>query len=309
MQIRTGLTAVVVLAVVVLPAAPARADTTANGTGGQRLTVSKSEQLSRAGETVTVSGRGYDDTKGIYVAFCVDNGAGALPTPCGGGADTSGSSGASIWISSNPPSYAEGLTTPYGSGGSFSASIRVTPTIGAVDCTVRACSVVTRNDHTRTQDRSQDVRIPVTFASGGTNGSGGSDGGGSNGGGANGGGTTGGGNAPAGGTGDAAGGAGNTGTAAGGGPGGAGVPAPGGSATPGRTFAAPAATAQATASLPPAPGEPAAMAGRATPLNRVSAATPLGHWWGIGAAFLAGIAIAVVAGRLRRRGNRTGTTT
>jgi hypothetical protein len=142
----------------------AYADTAARGSGGQKLTVNKSSGLARAGETVTVTGSGYDVNKGIYVAFCVDNGAGAVPTPCGGGADTTGSLGASHWISSNPPSYGEGLAVPYGAGGSFRVQIKVTPKIGDIDCTKRRCAVVTRNDHTRSGDRSQDVRIPVTFA-------------------------------------------------------------------------------------------------------------------------------------------------
>jgi hypothetical protein len=130
----------------------------------KRLTASKTKGLDRAGQTVTVTGRGYDTAKGIYVAFCLDNGPGVMPSPCGGGADVSGGSGASAWISSNPPSYAEGLTTPYGKGGSFKVSIRVSQMIGDVDCVVRGCAIVTRNDHTRTGDRSQDVRIPVRFA-------------------------------------------------------------------------------------------------------------------------------------------------
>jgi hypothetical protein len=132
--------------------------------GGQRLTVSKSSGVSRAGERVTVSGSGYDETKGIYIAFCVDNGAGKLPTPCGGGADLSGSLGASHWISSNPPSYGEGLAVPYGPNGSFRVQLSLTVKIGDVDCTVRTCSVVTRNDHTRSSDRGQDVRVPIRFA-------------------------------------------------------------------------------------------------------------------------------------------------
>ncbi|MEJ3748010.1 hypothetical protein WEI85_32555 [Actinomycetes bacterium KLBMP 9797] len=158
-----------VLATAVLVAgAPAHADTTAQGSGGQRLTVSKSTGLDRAGETVTVSGAGYDVNKGIYVAFCVDKGAGKLPTPCGGGADTTGSLGASHWISSNPPSYGEGLAVPYGAGGSFRVRIKVTMTIGDTDCTKFRCVVVTRNDHTRSADRSQDVRVLVRFAATGT---------------------------------------------------------------------------------------------------------------------------------------------
>jgi hypothetical protein len=153
--------ALVTAAVAVVPS-PAYAGT-GRGTGGQTLTVTPNTGLSRSGATVSVSGRGYDVTKGIYVAYCVDNGAGVVPSPCGGGADTSGSLGASHWISSNPPSYAEGLAEPYGDGGSFTLTVKVTPTIGDVDCTVRKCAVVTRADHTRAADRSQDVRVPVTF--------------------------------------------------------------------------------------------------------------------------------------------------
>ncbi|AXH93104.1 hypothetical protein ACFWDZ_15590 [Micromonospora aurantiaca] len=165
---RTILTTVLLTAAaVVATPAPAHAST-ATGSGGQKLTVTPSTDLSRSGATVSVSGRGYDVDKGIYVAYCVDNGPGVAATPCGGGADTTGSLGASQWISSNPPAYAEGLPKPYGPGGSFSVTVKVTPTIGDVDCTVRRCAVVTRADHTRASDRSQDVRVPVTFAAGAT---------------------------------------------------------------------------------------------------------------------------------------------
>ncbi|MGW0434759.1 hypothetical protein ACWDV4_19760 [Micromonospora sp. NPDC003197] len=156
--------AVAVTAVVGSTGTPALADVTGRGTAGQKLTVSKAASISRTGETVTVSGSGYDVDKGIYVAFCVDNGAGAIPSPCGGGADTSGSSGASNWISSNPPSYGEGLAVPYGAGGTFRLQMKITRMIGDVDCTTRRCAVVTRTDHTRASDRSQDVRVPVSFA-------------------------------------------------------------------------------------------------------------------------------------------------
>ncbi|WP_326551732.1 hypothetical protein [Micromonospora sp. NBC_01813] len=162
--ITTAIVAAIVAAPLLTTATPAYADTTTSGAAGQRLTVSKSTGISRSGETVSVSGTGYDTSKGIYVAFCVDNGAGAAPSPCGGGVDTSGTGGSSHWISSNPPSYGEGLAVPYGTGGSFQVSIPLVTKIGDVDCTVRTCSVVTRADHTRTSDRSQDVRVPITFA-------------------------------------------------------------------------------------------------------------------------------------------------
>jgi hypothetical protein len=152
---------------------PAAAADSATGPEGQKLTVSKSSGLAPAGETVTVSGTGYNTEKGIYVAFCVDNGAGRTPTPCVGGVDMSGESGASQWISSNPPSYGEGLAKPYtGSGhkGSFSVQIKVRAKDANTDCTASGvtCSVVTRNDHTRGGDQSQTVRVPVTFKGAGS---------------------------------------------------------------------------------------------------------------------------------------------
>jgi hypothetical protein len=226
----------------------------------KRLTASRTTGLSRAGETVTVSGSGYDVTKGIYVAFCVDNGAGVLPSPCGGGADMTGGSGSSAWISSNPPAYGEGLAKPYGRGGSFTVSVRVSRTIGDVDCVVRACAIVTRADHTRTSDRSQDMRLTVRFA------------------------------APAAGSTPAA-------------------PAPitaagntaNGSKAGQRTPVGPPTGRLATAAPPAAATDAAiAMQSVATPLTRTSTATPLGHWWAIGGAFLTGLLLAGVIGRVRR---------
>ncbi|NEA98234.1 hypothetical protein G3I78_03940 [Streptomyces sp. SID13726] len=130
---------------------------------------------------MTVSGSGYNTEKGIYVAFCVDNGAGKTPTPCIGGVDMSGESGASQWISSNPPSYGEGLAKPYGGSGhkgTFSVKLTVRAKDANTDCTESGvkCAVITRNDHTRGGDQSQTVRIPVTFAGSGSSGSGASDG-------------------------------------------------------------------------------------------------------------------------------------
>ncbi|MET7396909.1 hypothetical protein ABZS66_25840 [Dactylosporangium sp. NPDC005572] len=162
-----GVAAAAVLGPALLAPEPAAA-ATGTGPGGQRLTVPKTAGLAPAGETVTVSGTGYDVTKGIYVAFCVDNGAGQLPSPCGGGIDTAGGSGASYWISSNPPAYGKGLAIPYGPGGTFRVELKVAAALAAgVDCRSARCAVVTRADHTRTSDRSQDVRVAVTFAAAG----------------------------------------------------------------------------------------------------------------------------------------------
>ena len=132
---------------------------------GPVLTVSKSQGLDPAGETVTVSGSCFDVNKGIYVAFCVVPPPGSPPSPCGGGVAMEGSGGLSHWISSNPPPYAEGLTVPYGPGGSFTVTLRPSAVLNAeIDCRVVQCAIATRNDHTRSSDRSQDGIVPVAFA-------------------------------------------------------------------------------------------------------------------------------------------------
>ncbi|QDY08210.1 hypothetical protein FJK98_14460 [Micromonospora sp. HM134] len=164
---RAILTAAAITVSIGVGSTPAHAGT-GRGPAGQTLTAIPTSGVARTGATVTVTGSGYDVTKGIYVAFCVDNGVGVAPSPCGGGVDTTGSTGASHWISSDPPSYGEGLAVPYGPGGSFRVTLTVNPRIGTVDCTVRRCVVTSRADHTRTADRSQDVRVPVTFAAAAT---------------------------------------------------------------------------------------------------------------------------------------------
>ncbi|MDA2971747.1 MAG: hypothetical protein O3C62_02820 [Actinomycetota bacterium] len=132
--------------------------------GTRTLTVSKSVDLSGDGDTILVTGSGYDESKGIYVGLCVITSPDEQPSPCGGGIDREGATGASEWISSNPPSYAIGLPIPYEPGGSFSVELSVTPSINeVVDCRAVACAIVTKNDHTIISDRSQDLIIPVTF--------------------------------------------------------------------------------------------------------------------------------------------------
>jgi hypothetical protein len=156
--------ALVAVLVVGLVATAAWAEPRSTTRDGKTLTVSKATRLAVDGEQVTVTGKGYDESKGVYVAFCVDNGPGQVPTPCGGGADTEGSSGNSVWVSSFPPAYGSGLAQPYGEGGSFEVTINVRAQLDEeTDCRVVRCAVVTRNDHTRSDDRSQDVLVPVTF--------------------------------------------------------------------------------------------------------------------------------------------------
>ncbi|GAA3783621.1 immunoglobulin I-set domain protein [Streptomyces phyllanthi] len=159
-----GAAALVLTAVAVGPSARA-ADTpkTAFGKDGQKLTVSASANLDPDGETLRVTGEGYDATKGIYVALCKDNGDNRIPTPCLGGADQTGSGSASKWIVPKGDPNEGDLATPYGDGGTFDVELAVKAQDGGLDCTEVTCSVVTRVDHRAAGDRSQDVRIPVTF--------------------------------------------------------------------------------------------------------------------------------------------------
>lgn len=126
-----------------------------------RITVSKTKGL-KNGEYVTVTGTGFDNTKGVYVAFCVITGG--KPTPCGGGADTDGDTNKSEWISSNPPTYGKALAKPYGPNGSFTVRVKVSEKIGSFDCSSGGCGLATRADHTRASDRSADRWVRVTFA-------------------------------------------------------------------------------------------------------------------------------------------------
>lgn len=143
----------------------------ATGPQGQEVTASQSTGLNPAGTAVTVRGSGFDLNKGIYVVFCVNKGAGQMPTPCLGGVDMKGDSGSSAWISSNPPSYGEGLAKPFtevNGKGSFEVQLQVKSKDAFTNCldtkvAPLGCVIGTRADHTRTADRSADVLIPVTF--------------------------------------------------------------------------------------------------------------------------------------------------
>ncbi len=144
-------------------ATPAPSPTRSSTPTGPRLSVTPTRGLDSDGATIRVTGRGYDPTVGIYVAMCTS----AAPTSgssCVGGADLSGTSGASAWISSDPPPYGENLAIPFGPGGSFSVTLTVRATGHGLDCTVVRCGVITRADHTRYGTRSQDAFVALRFA-------------------------------------------------------------------------------------------------------------------------------------------------
>ena len=128
------------------------------------------------GDRLVVSGTGYDSSRGIYVAICkIPASADTKPGPCLGGVPEGGEqeveSGTiqyapSNWINND---WAWKLFGSRGyddaSTGTFTAYLEVgDPTEETVDCTVDACGIYTRNDHTALSDRVQDLYVPVGFS-------------------------------------------------------------------------------------------------------------------------------------------------
>ncbi len=79
---------ILVIAVAASIQTPAIAAVSSKGSYGQVLTIDKA--TIRAGSMVSVSGKGFDETVGIYLAFCVVPKKGSAPTPCGGGVNKAG---------------------------------------------------------------------------------------------------------------------------------------------------------------------------------------------------------------------------
>ena len=129
-----------------------------------------------AGQQLVVSGTGYDASRGIYVAICkIPTSPTEKPGPCLGGvpeqAEQQVESGTvqyapSNWINDDwawrlfgARSYDDVAT------GTFTAYLLVGESKDdALDCTVDACGIFTRNDHTALSDRVQDLFVPVRFA-------------------------------------------------------------------------------------------------------------------------------------------------
>ena len=129
--------------------------------GPQGQTISVKSTTVKDGSIVTVTGNHFDETVGIYLAFCVIPAQGKAPTPCGGGVNKAGLGEASFWISSNPPPYAIGLTEEFLPGGRFTHTVKVSKKIGKFDCTKVRCAITVRADHLRSSDRSSDLFIPI----------------------------------------------------------------------------------------------------------------------------------------------------
>jgi hypothetical protein len=143
--------------------APASAQAAVTSTGSNGATISIPQATFSKSAKVTVTGKGFDETVGIYLAYCVMPKTGAAPTPCGGGVNKSGMGDASYWISSNPPPYGVGLAIPFSPGGRFSEKVAISRKIGKFDCRKVKCAIAVRSDHLHEGDRTHDIFIPITF--------------------------------------------------------------------------------------------------------------------------------------------------
>ena len=148
------------VAAITIASMPASSAASIKGSQGQVLSVLKTTV--KSGSTLTVNGNYFDETVGIYLAFCVIPPKGKAPTPCGGGINKAGTGEASFWISSNPPPYAVGLTEEFLPGGRFTKKVKISKKIGKFDCTKVKCAITVRADHLRSNDRSSDLFIPIT---------------------------------------------------------------------------------------------------------------------------------------------------
>ncbi|MBC9712987.1 hypothetical protein H9Y04_10450 [Streptomyces sp. TRM66268-LWL] len=169
--VRTGVTALAATALTVSLAGSASAATgtrsvTEGGTT-YTMTLNSPDVLSASGQVITVTGSGYNTARGIYVALCVTP-AGAVgtnkPTPCLGGQDETGTTGASHWVN-NLFGGTVANSSKFTAGGSFSAQIFVKADLGGGNVcgdTVE-CSVVTKADHFAPNNRNSDVVVPVSF--------------------------------------------------------------------------------------------------------------------------------------------------
>ena len=151
---------VALVVAITIASMPASSAASVKGSQGQLLSVSKTTV--KNGSVITVKGNYFDETIGIYLAFCVIPAKGKVPTPCGGGVNNAGLSEASFWISSNPPPYAVGLTEEFLPGGRFTQKVKISKRIGKFDCTKVKCAITVRADHLRSNDRSSDLFIPIT---------------------------------------------------------------------------------------------------------------------------------------------------
>ena len=163
MRTRLFVAALALTSVAMSSVSMASTSTTSIATGrfGEKISIPNST-LTKS-HIVRVTGRDFDETVGIYLAYCVMPKKGLLPSPCGGGINKDGIGDASFWISSNPPPYGEGLAIAFKAGGRFSQKLEISKKIGAFDCTKVRCAITVRSDHLHEGDRTHDLYIPIKF--------------------------------------------------------------------------------------------------------------------------------------------------
>ncbi|MCX4982873.1 hypothetical protein [Streptomyces sp. NBC_00572] len=152
--------------------------TVTDGTRTYSLSLTAPNTASAAGTNVTVTGSGYNPDQGVYVGLCaIPAGVSTAdpstwnskPTPCLGGQDETGTTGASHWVNSDWYWMSPSNSSPFtesGGLGSFSVQIHVKAKISdTVTCGQSGvtCAIVTRADHFDSSDRKYDVYVPVTF--------------------------------------------------------------------------------------------------------------------------------------------------
>ncbi|MDA3146378.1 hypothetical protein JSO19_03185 [Leucobacter sp. UCMA 4100] len=126
------------------------------------------------GETLRVEGEGFDASNGIYVSFCkVPTDPTVKPGPCLGGIPENAQEEKdesdradpleSAWITNNW-AWRSFASHQYldAKAGTFRVELVVPPASSeGVDCSVDACGLFTRADHTAPGDRVQDVFLPI----------------------------------------------------------------------------------------------------------------------------------------------------
>lgn len=127
------------------------------------------------GDTLVVSGSGFNAGIGIYVAICgIPASPDEKPGPCLGGVpegaeagDASAETGlSSAWIT-DAWAWRAFATQGYddAEAGSFTTELTVPDAVvDGFDCRVERCALATRADHTAASDRVQDMLLPVAFA-------------------------------------------------------------------------------------------------------------------------------------------------
>jgi len=128
-----------------------------------------------AGDRLVVTGDGYDGSRGLYVAVCaIPEQLDGKPGPCLGGVGSQAVEefeegvvqyAASNWINEAFAWRLFGARSfDDGEAGTFTAYIELPPAADEnVDCREVECGLYTRNDHTASADRVQDLYVPLRW--------------------------------------------------------------------------------------------------------------------------------------------------